>query len=61
MKLLIFFELDCYWDNFIYGDFLSEVGGKERLTYYINNFNPKLKEGLNESDIADSHNKKLRF
>ena len=56
-----FFKLDCYWDNFIYRDLLSVSGGKERLTYYINNFNPKLKEGLSESDIDDIHNKKTEI
>ncbi|MDA8942200.1 HAD family hydrolase, partial [bacterium] len=53
-----FLELDCYWDNSMYGDLLSVSGGKERLIYYINNFNPELKEGLSGSDIADIYNKK---
>jgi len=26
-----FFELDCYWDNFIYGDLLSVSEGKYNI------------------------------
>ena len=60
MKLLIFLSWIVIGIT-LYIDLLSVSGGKERLTYYINNFNPKLKEGLSESDIDDIHNKKTEI
>ena len=53
-----FYELDWYWDSALYGTLLSVSGGKERLSFYINNYNPKLKWMLSESDI---HNKKTEI
>jgi HAD superfamily hydrolase (TIGR01509 family) len=56
-----FYELDWYWDSALYGALLSVSGGKERLSFYINNYNPKLKWPLNESDIVNIHNKKTEI
>ena len=58
MRLFDFYELDCYWDNALYFELLLVSGGKERLSHYLNNYNPKLKWLLSESDIANIHNKK---
>ena len=56
-----YYELDWYWDSALYGALLSVSGGKERLSHYINNYNPKLKQALTESDIANIHNKKTEI
>jgi len=56
-----FYELDCYWDSALYLELLLVSGGKERLSHYLNNFNPKLKWLLSESDIANIHNKKTEI
>jgi HAD superfamily hydrolase (TIGR01509 family) len=56
-----FYELDWYWDSALYGALLSVSGGKERLSFYINNYNPKLKWSLSESDIVNIHNKKTEI
>tara|TARA_B100000795_G_scaffold225177_1_gene180841 strand:- start:10 stop:522 length:513 start_codon:yes stop_codon:yes gene_type:complete len=53
------YELDWYWDSVLYGALLSVSGGKERLAHYIDNYNPKLKQALTESEIANINNKKL--
>ena len=56
-----FYELDWYWDSALYGTLLSVSGGKERLSFYINNYNLKLKWPLSESDIVNIHNKKTEI
>ncbi|MBT5548019.1 MAG: HAD hydrolase-like protein, partial [Gammaproteobacteria bacterium] len=56
-----FYELDWYWDSALYGELLSVSGGKERLSFYLNNYNPKLKWPLSESDIVNIHNKKTEI
>ena len=56
-----FYELDWYWDSALYGELLSVSGGKERLSFYLNNYNPKLKWPLIESDIVNIHNKKTEI
>jgi len=56
-----YYGLDWYWDSPLYGALLSVSGGKERLTHYINNYSPKLKQVLTESDIANIHNKKTEI
>ena len=53
------YELDQYWNSVLYGALLSVSGGKERLAHYIDNYNPKLKQALTESEIANINNKKL--
>ena len=50
------YELDWYWDSVLYGALLSVSGGKERLAHYIDNYNPKLKQALTESEIANINN-----
>ena len=56
-----FFELDWHWDSELYSELLSVSGGKERLAYYISNYNPKLESSLSIKDIADIHNKKTEI
>jgi len=56
-----YYGLDWYWDSTLYGALLSVSGGKERLVHYINNYNPKLKQILTESDIANIYNKKTEI
>jgi HAD superfamily hydrolase (TIGR01509 family) len=56
-----FYELDWYWDSALYRALLSVSGGKERLSFYINNYNPKLKWPLIENDIVNIHNKKTEI
>ena len=50
------YELDQYWNSVLYGALLSVSGGKERLAHYIDNYNPKLKQALTESEIANINN-----
>jgi len=56
-----FFDLDWYWDSDLYSDLLSVSGGKERLSYYISHYNPKLKMDLSDNDIAYIHKKKTEI
>ena len=56
-----FYELDWYWDSALYGELLSVSGGKERLSFYLNNYNTKLKWPLSESDIVNINNKKTEI
>jgi len=53
-----FFELDWYWDSELYGELLSVSGGKERLSHFIQKYNPKLTSPLTQDDIAKIHKKK---
>ena len=56
-----FFELDWHWDSELYSELLSVSGGKERLAYYISNYNPKLESSLSIKDITNIHNKKTEI
>ena len=56
-----YYELNWYWDSALYGVLLSVSGGKERLSFYINKYNPKLKWPLSEIDIVNIHNKKTEI
>ena len=56
-----FYELVCYWASALYFELLLVSRGKERLSHYLNNYNPKLKWLLSESDIANIHNKKTEI
>jgi len=56
-----YYELNWYWDSALYGALLSVSGGKERLSFYINKYNPKLKWPLSEIDIVNIHNKKTEI
>ena len=53
-----FFELDWYWDSELYGELLSISGGKERLSHFIQKYNPKLTSPLTQDDIVKIHRKK---
>ena len=48
-------NLNWSWDNDIYADLLQITGGKERIAYYINKYNPPVKYSIEQADIAKIH------
>lgn len=55
-------NLNWYWDVNLYGQLLEIAGGKERLKYYINNFNPDFNPPPELDDfILNLHQQKSKF
>lgn len=45
------FGLDWHWDRALYGDLLSVAGGKERLRYYIENWQSGRADAIHVAEI----------
>lgn len=55
------FGLDWHWDEALYGKLLSVTGGKERMAYYLNEFNRDYAQDDSTPDmIVDLHKAKTR-
>ncbi|MDJ0843711.1 HAD family hydrolase [Crocosphaera sp.] len=50
-------NLDWYWTESLYGELLEISGGKERISYYLQQYNPEFKENL-ETLIPQLHQAK---
>jgi len=54
--------LDWEWDEELYGKLLAVTGGKERMNYYLDNFNTSFERPDNLQEmIADLHKSKTGF
>lgn len=54
--------LDWVWDEELYGKLLAVTGGKERMNYYLDNFNTTFERPDNLQEmIAELHNSKTGF
>lgn len=55
------FGLDWHWDEDLYEKLLEVTGGKERMAYYLNNFNTDYPQDANTPDlIKQLHEAKTR-
>ena len=50
-------DLNWYWSESLYGELLEVSGGKERISYYLQQYHPEIKENL-ESLIPQLHQAK---
>ena len=50
-------DLSWYWSESLYGELLEVSGGKERISYYLQQYHPEIKESL-ESLIPQLHQAK---
>ena len=54
--------LDWRWDVALYGELLAVTGGKERIRFFIERYQPALKNDVNLADmIAELHQAKTRI
>ena len=54
--------LDWHWSDELYGKLLAVTGGKERILYYLDEFNPDFKRPAElETFIADLHKAKTQL
>ena len=55
------YDLDWFWDEDLYGKLLAVTGGKERMTYYLNEFNTEYPQDENTPElIKELHQAKTR-
>jgi HAD superfamily hydrolase (TIGR01509 family) len=55
------FGLDWHWDEDLYGELLTVTGGKERMAFYLENFNRDYPQDENTPDlIRELHQAKTR-
>jgi beta-phosphoglucomutase-like phosphatase (HAD superfamily) len=55
-------DLDWLWDVDLYGQLLAVTGGKERIKYYLSNFNMEFDyQGNLDNFIANLHKDKTQF
>jgi len=55
-------RLDWYWDEALYGELLAVTGGKERIRYYLEKFNPEFsKPGCFNDFVKNLHASKTKF
>jgi HAD superfamily hydrolase (TIGR01509 family) len=55
-------NLDWHWDVALYGELLTVTGGKERINYYVDRYQPDLKNDENFAAIvAKLHKDKTRI
>ncbi len=55
------FRLDWHWNQELYAELLSVSGGKERMTHYVENYRPEVKNDLGFDDFARIHQKKTEI
>lgn len=53
--------LDWRWDVALYGKLLAVTGGKERIRYYLEHYQPNFHPPALEHFIAELHREKTRF
>lgn len=54
--------LDWHWSDELYGKLLSVTGGKERMLYYLDEFNPDFKRPAElQTFLADLHKAKTKL
>ena len=54
-------SLDWYWDDDIYNELLSISGGKERVSYYIENYDIQLPDNTNISLLIKAIHERKTF
>jgi len=54
-------NLDWNWDEELYGKLLAVTGGKERIKYYINNFDVNNTKNIDDSFIKELHMQKTKY
>lgn len=54
--------LDWHWDVALYGELLTVTGGKERINFYVERYQPELKQDINFPKlVASLHREKTRI